>query len=548
MDALACGWDTAKFLIFSENVFSPLIYYSHLAPLIFSVLLGGAILFNNPRALVNRVLFAVMAFFSIWIYFDLILWASEKPDYIMFFWSAIVPIELLIYASAWYLVAIFANGQRDISLTQKLIVVASFVPMFLFTHTSYNLLGFDLTNCDREAIEGPLVQYLYVLELLFVGWIAIIASRGYRRLKNPNEKRQLLLLSSGVLCFLIFFSAGNILVSYFLDVDWSYEQYKLFGMPIFAALITYSAVRFKTFNVKIFLSQALILALAILVFSLLFLRTLENVRLVTIFTFILVSVLGYILVQNVRREIEQRELIEQQEKELEMANHQQESLLHFISHEIKGYLTDGQNAFAAIAEGDMGAPPPKIRELSQTALSKMRQGVRTVMDILDAANLKQGTVFYKKLPFDFRLATEAVVEHMRPKAAERGLTLDISVDTTKQYMISGDKEKISQHIIRNLIDNAIRYTPSGSVHVTLTRNDKIHFSVKDTGVGITAEDKPKLFTEGGHGKDSIKVNVDSTGYGLYVAKQVVEAHGGKVWAESAGAGKGSEFIVELPAA
>ena len=101
--------------------------------------------------------------------------------------------------------------------------------------------------------------------------------------------------------------------------------------------------------------------------------------------------------------------------------------------------------------------------------------------------------------------------------------------------------------MRNLIDNAIRYTLSGSIDVALTVVEgKIHFSVKDTGVGITDEDRPKLFTEGGHGKDSIKVNVDSTGYGLFIAKQVTEAHGGTIRAESEGAGKGSEFIVELP--
>ena len=55
-----------------------------------------------------------------------------------------------------------------------------------------------------------------------------------------------------------------------------------------------------------------------------------------------------------------------------------------------------------------------------------------------------------------------------------------------------------------------------------------------------------LFTEGGHGKDSIKVNVHSTGYGLFIAKEVVEAQGGKIWAESEGQGKGSTFIVEFP--
>lgn len=230
---------------------------------------------------------------------------------------------------------------------------------------------------------------------------------------------------------------------------------------------------------------------------------------------------------------------------LEVANTQQENLLHFISHEVKGYLTDGQNAFAGIVQGDFGEVPRSLLQIAETALGKMRQGVRTVMEILDAANLKLGTMIYKKEPFDFKAVVEKATEHMRPKAEERGLTLDLDI-RSGEYMTSGDKEKIAQHVIRNLIDNAIRYTPTGSIHVALAREgDKIRLSVKDTGVGITKEDKPKLFTEGGHGKNSIKVNVDSTGYGLFVAKQVVEAHGGTIRAESEGAGKGSEFIVEF---
>ncbi len=79
-------------------------------------------------------------------------------------------------------------------------------------------------------------------------------------------------------------------------------------------------------------------------------------------------------------------------------------------------------------------------------------------------------------------------------------------------------------------------------------DNKILFSVKDTGVGITDEDKKNLFTEGGRGQDSIKVNVDSTGYGLYTVKMVVEAHKGRVWGESEGTGKGSQFYIELPVA
>ena len=140
-------------------------------------------------------------------------------------------------------------------------------------------------------------------------------------------------------------------------------------------------------------------------------------------------------------------------------------------------------------------------------------------------------------------------EQLRGSAQEKGVHFEVVIAPRGAYMIDGDEEKIRGHVIRNLIDNAIRYTQSGSISAGLSRHDgKIRFSVQDTGVGITPEDRARLFTEGGRGKDSIKINVHSTGYGLFIAKQVVEAHGGKIWAESEGAGKGSAFTAEFPAA
>ncbi len=98
-----------------------------------------------------------------------------------------------------------------------------------------------------------------------------------------------------------------------------------------------------------------------------------------------------------------------------------------------------------------------------------------------------------------------------------------------------------------MIDNSIKYTKTGKIAINLADgNKKIKLSVKDTGIGISEEDKKNLFTEGGRGKDSVKVNVDSTGYGLFSVKLIAEAHHGRVWGESEGPGKGSQFYVELP--
>lgn len=541
MDALACGWGAASFLIFSENVFAPLIYYSHLGPLIISLLIGGTVILNNPRSPLNRALFVMMAAFCAWVYFDLVLWASEKPELIMFFWSALAPVELLIYAAAWYLVASLARASGP-TVREGIFAVATFVPVFILTHTSYNLLGFDYSNCDRAAIEGPLWQYIYIVELFFILWIAHLAFAAHGDMSNDGRRR-LRAVGAGVVAFLTMFTAGNITLIF--SLDWSIEQYKLFGMPVLAAFITYAVIRFRAFDLKVFTAQALVIALAILIFSLLFIRTIENVRALTVVTFALTCILGYVLIRSVQREIDHRELIEKQERELETVNRQQENLLHFISHEVKGYLAESEAGFASIVEGDFGAVPDSVRGMAANALSGVRRGVATVMDILDASNLKKGTMFFAMKPFDFRKTVEATIQDLRPAAEQKGTRIDLEAETA-QYMLVGDEEKVRQHVVRNLIDNAIKYSPKGGIKVRLTDGAKIRFSVQDAGVGITPEDMKRLFTEGGRGKDSIKINVHSTGYGLFIARQVVDAHKGRIWAESAGEGKGSLFIVEFP--
>jgi signal transduction histidine kinase len=98
----------------------------------------------------------------------------------------------------------------------------------------------------------------------------------------------------------------------------------------------------------------------------------------------------------------------------------------------------------------------------------------------------------------------------------------------------------------NLIENSIKYTDQGSVNVELKgEGENIKFSVTDTGAGIKKEDMGKLFQKFSRGTGAT-ASIDGTGLGLYVAKQMVEAHKGKIWAESKGEGMGSKFCFTLP--
>jgi len=170
------------------------------------------------------------------------------------------------------------------------------------------------------------------------------------------------------------------------------------------------------------------------------------------------------------------------------------------------------------------------------------------MDILSAGDFKKGTITFTMQAFDLRAETARVVAELKPAADAKLISLDLVADGSANYTVMGDAAQIGKHVLFNLIDNAIKYTPQGSVRITLSRTDgKLLFAVKDSGVGITDEDKVRLFTEGGRGKDSIKLNTHSTGYGLFIAKSIVDAHHGRIWAESSGANQGSTFFVELPA-
>lgn len=236
-------------------------------------------------------------------------------------------------------------------------------------------------------------------------------------------------------------------------------------------------------------------------------------------------------------------------QELEKTNARQENLLHYIGHEVKGFLTKDAGALASLMEGDYGQLPDQVKTFVERSLAQARDGVRSVTDILTASNQKTGKITYAQDSFDLKEVASAIIEKARGLAEAKGLALTFSSDEVgNPYTFVGDKEKIGENVLRNIVENSIYYTPSGSVAISLKKeNGKYLFSVKDTGVGISDEDKQKLFTEGGHGVESQKVNAHSTGYGLFIAKNIAEAHGGTIRAESEGPGKGSTFTVELPA-
>ena len=238
--------------------------------------------------------------------------------------------------------------------------------------------------------------------------------------------------------------------------------------------------------------------------------------------------------------------VEDLNHELEIANEGQTNLIHIINHQIKGYLAKSRNIFSELlTEPEYGPIPESAKPILEEGFKSLTEGVDFVQDFLAASDIEKGTFVYDMQPTDFKTTVIAVAEKQREVAKDKGLSFDLTI-APGDYNMKGDASQLGQ-AVRNLIDNSIKYTPKGTINLRLTTdNNKILLEIKDTGVGISDELKPRLFTKGGKGKDSLKINVNSTGFGLSFVKGVVEVHKGRVWADSAGPNQGSTFYLELP--
>jgi signal transduction histidine kinase len=225
---------------------------------------------------------------------------------------------------------------------------------------------------------------------------------------------------------------------------------------------------------------------------------------------------------------------------------QRESLVHLVTHKVKGSFTRSKYIFAGILDGTFGDINEEVKKRAEQGLESDNMGIETVDLVLNAANLEKGIVKYEMKTIDLKELVEKSISEKKISAETKGLKLETEIKDDK-YNVIGDSFWLKE-VVNNLIENSIKYTREGEITVGLIKKEnKILFYVKDTGVGITPEDRDNLFKEGGRGKDSVKINVDSTGYGLYTVRLVIEAHKGKTWAESEGVNKGSTFWVELDA-
>jgi len=235
--------------------------------------------------------------------------------------------------------------------------------------------------------------------------------------------------------------------------------------------------------------------------------------------------------------LERAELLEEEKKHF----------LRFLSiaaHDLKAPLSAIQSFLYTILDGFAGELNEKQRHMMQRASQRINELLNLISNLLDIPRIETGQLVHEMKEISLAEVIDSFVVESSSLAEHKGLIFSVHVPSDLSC-VYGAPARLKQ-VITNLLNNAINYTDEGEVVMRVMETDsEILVEVADTGCGISPDDMPRLFEDFFRGSNS---GSKGAGLGLSISRRIVEAHGGKMWAESpcAETGKGSKFRFTLP--
>ena len=257
---------------------------------------------------------------------------------------------------------------------------------------------------------------------------------------------------------------------------------------------------------------------------------------------LLISFLALVIFNRLKVTRQQKAIIEEQKKKVEQSEKYKEQFLANMSHEIRTPM----HAISGMVKILERNEHPPSQDVFLHAMKTSSDNLVVILnDVLDLSKIEAGKLDIENIPMSPTSVIENVTQILKYKAEEKGLQLNYQVDDDVPSLIMGDPTRLNQILI-NLAGNAIKFTEKGNVNILLQKeNDRLKFSVKDTGIGISPNKVESIFGAFEQAKDSISRHYGGTGLGLSISKQLVELQQGKIWVESE-EDKGSTFFFELP--
>ena len=506
---------------------------------------------KDPSKKINR-LFGIFGFITaIWVFANFMTGIQQN-----LFWlkttsafGAFVPLSAVF----WIL------ELCDKKITKREIFLLSGLGLFFFIISYFN--DFIVANVKRvylggfEGETGSLFVPYFIYIFGILSFILFILISEYLRAQGIRK----LQISYVILGAILYIS--TVLIVSFISPFFGIYKFTLLDSPSSLFLLFFTALaitRYHLFEIKVILTELLVGIMGVVLVVLPFLMPTPNLKILTLAVFLLFLIFGYYLVNATHKEAKRREEAESmavRERALRLRTERltraRDQFILSSQHYFRTPLTSIIGFLEMVLDESYGKLPEKVKEklgLTSRSVLELRKRIEESLDI-SQFQIRKGKGILSLEEVRVEDLIKNVIEELKPQAKEKNLYLEVSFPENPLPKMKLDKKRMFMVFV-NLIDNGIKHTLKGGIKLFLEYlkdKNSILFSVKDTGIGIPREELPFIgqmpFERGRKAKELTPLG---KGIGLYLSRLVVEAHGGKLWAESEGIGKGSVFYIELP--
>lgn len=456
-------------------------------------------------------------------------------------------------------------------LLGKVIIICESILFLLVTLTDFVIVGVDLGKWGiiptYSIVGAPLYHLIVVALTVFITGRLIV--KYFKLPKEEQLKIQYFLLG------VVIFVSGNLTFAVFLPFIFGITNYLSvahYSTIFLIGFTAYAIVKQNLFGIKVVLVSFFVAIIEILLFLDAFILTKEPVSQVLKRVFLVFFLFfGYYLIRATHAEEKRRgtaEILAAQEKvlresaekmviremslrkKLERMNRARGQFLLSSQHYFRTPLTAIRGFLELCLEKDLRKKmPEEVVGMLEGARKGAEELRKRIEESLEISRLEAGKGMFELQEVQLADLVNEVVEEIQGQAKFKKISLVFNKPFPTPQKIKLDPAKMRE-ALSNIVENAVKHTQKGTVDVTLeelTDKKAILFCVKDNGIGIPKEELAYIGTiPFERGKGSKKLSPMGKGVGLYLSRLIIEAHGGKLWAESEGAGKGATFYVQLP--
>lgn len=220
--------------------------------------------------------------------------------------------------------------------------------------------------------------------------------------------------------------------------------------------------------------------------------------------------------------------------------------ISIASHQLRSPLSNLKWLLEIMKKQEIGQINQEQQKIINLMDDSNKRLIKLVQELLNISRIEEGKIGFDLKKLDLNKIIQEVINDLLESAKQKNIKINFSKQELPQILIDQDTIRM---VIQNLIDNAIKYTKSNNPIEINSKidNNNIIVSVKDSGIGIPQKDQPKIFSKFHRSQNAKNLAVNGTGLGLYIAKQIIEKHKGKIWFNSK-ENQGTSFYISLPLA